>query len=153
MLGQKHLNAFAQKLKTWLRVFFLKPCSRVKMFTARLLRVFLATILSALFCNVSYFWLSLLPPQTYCIKSFYQDISYQFLYLFSIKKVPNEKTTRCQRNAFEKRVVFYCLYCSKRVKPTKSSTSSCPTEIPPHVVEKMKTKSYHFIGADAFLSK
>ncbi|CAH3022294.1 unnamed protein product, partial [Porites evermanni] len=39
------------------------------------------------------------------------------------------------------------------VKPTKSSTSSCPTEIPPHVVEKMKTKSYHFIGVDAFLSK
>ena len=29
--------------------------SRLKMFTARLLRVFLATILSALFCNVSYF--------------------------------------------------------------------------------------------------
>lgn len=127
--------------------------SRLKMFTARLLRVFLATILSALFCNVSYFWLSLLPRQPYCTKSVCQEISYQFLYLFPIKKIPNEKTIRCQRNAFEKRVVFYCLYCSKRVKPTKNSTSSCLIEIPQHVIQKMKTKTYDFIGVDLYLRK
>ena len=52
-------------------------------------------------------------------------------------------------------IVIYLLfiYCPKPVKPTKSSTSSCLTEIPPHVIEKTKTKAYHFIGVDAFLSK
>ncbi|CAH3129177.1 unnamed protein product [Porites lobata] len=42
---------------------------------------------------------------------------------------------------------------SHQFKPTKSSKSSCLTEIPPHVIEKMKTKAYHFIGVDALLSK
>lgn len=127
--------------------------SRLKMFTARLLRVFLATILSALFCNVCYFWLSLLPRQPYCTKSVCQEISYQFLHLFPVTKIPNGKNSRCQRNPFEKRVVFYCLYRSKRVKPTKNSSWSWLIEIPQHVTQKMKTKAYDFIGVDLFLRK
>ena len=115
--------------------------SRFKMFTERLLRVFLATILSALYCNVSYFWLSLLPPQAYCTKSVCQDISYQFLYLFSINKIPNEKPS----------VVKETL--SKRVILTKNSTSSCLIEIPQHVFQKMKTKAYDFRGVNLFLRK
>ena len=50
-------------------------------------------------------------------------------------------------------IYYLFIYCSKPVKPTKSSKSSCLTEIPPHVIEKMKTKAYHFIGVDALLSK
>lgn len=48
-------------------------------------------------------------------KSICQEISYQFLYLLLIKKILNQKNVRCQRNASKnKRVVFYCLYCSKK---------------------------------------
>ena len=61
MLKPKHLCICSEAENMIERLF--TRASRLKMFTARLLPVFLATILSALFCNVSYFLFSLLPPQ------------------------------------------------------------------------------------------
>ena len=61
MLRPKHLCICSEAENMIERLF--TRASRLKMFTARLLPVFLATILSALFCNVSYFRFSLLPPQ------------------------------------------------------------------------------------------
>ena len=124
----KALKSICSEAENMIERLFTRA-SRLKMFTAVLLRVFLATILSALFCNVSFFWLSLLSPQPYCTKSVCQEISYQFLDLFSIKKIPNEKPIHCQRNAFEKRVVFYCLYW-EHSPPTNVARVQIPASTP-----------------------
>ena len=237
MLKPKHL-CICSEAENMIERFFSRA-SRLKMFTARLLPVFLGTILSAFFCNVSYFRFSLLPPQPLIAPNqfankfptnfsiYFQSRRFQTKNpaivketlsrkeLYSIVFIestrlppmyPGFKSRRrshmwvdfvigslpCSERFFSgyscfplslktniskfqldqessrrrttmwmwyvQIVIYYLfiyllIYCSKPVKPTKSSTSSCPTEIPPHVVEKMKTKSYHFIGVDAFLSK
>ena len=105
----KALKCICSEAKNMIARLFARA-SRLKMFTARLLRVFLATILSALFCNVSYFWLSLLPRQPYCTKSVCQEISYQFLHLFSIKKIPNDKKTSVVKETLSRKELYSIVF-------------------------------------------
>ena len=233
MLKPKHL-CICSEAENMIERFFSRA-SRLKMFTARLLPLFLATILSPFFCNVSYFRFSLLPPQPLiapnqfankfptnfsiyfqsrrfqtknpsivketlsrkelhsiffiestrlppmypgfksrrrshmwvdfvigslpCSERFFSGYSCFPLSLktniskFQLDQESSRRRTTMWMWYVQIVIIYLFIYCSKPVKPTKSSTSSCPTEIPPHVVEKMKTKSYHFIGVDAFLSK
>lgn len=152
MLRPKHLNAFAQNPKTWLCVFFLEPaawkCSLHGCCESSERQFYpLSSAMSVISDYLSYHGNHIAPNQ------FVKKFPTNFSIYFQSRRFQTEKNSRCQRNPFEKRFVFYCLYCSKRVKPTKNSSWSWLIEIPQHVTQKMKTKAYDFIGVDLFLRK